>query len=68
MRSIRLILVLAALALLLAGRPYWSSLADVDLATAAPGYTSRDWRTSQFAVQTGWMTFRELWFNASGGR
>jgi len=65
MRPTAVIMVIAVVALLLlATRPQWTSWADVDPAAAAPSYPSQDYRASQFAVQTGRMTFRELWFNA----
>jgi hypothetical protein len=64
MRPTGVIFILAIVALLLGARGPWSSWADVDPAAAVPGYASQDYRASQFAVQTGWMTFRELWFTA----
>ena len=64
MRPIGVIMVFAIAALLLGSRGQWASWTTMDVAAAVPGYASQDYRASQFAVQTGWMTFRELWFTA----
>jgi hypothetical protein len=60
MRAKALVVVLA-LVLALAVLAAWSKREQV-----LTGLVSQDYRTSQFAAQTGWITFRELWFTHSG--
>jgi hypothetical protein len=61
-----LVLVSALLAGLLALRWIPEPAPGIVAEQIPTGHASQNYRTSQFAAHTGWMTFRELWFTYSG--
>ena len=56
-------LVLALLGIAGAVKSKAPGLSAVD-SSAAPAHTSQDYRSSVLALQTGWMSFGQLWFAA----
>jgi hypothetical protein len=63
-KPVVLMLGLAAAAWALWSNPRSTPAAELDITSTSA--MSQDYRTSQFAAQTGWMTFRELWFTHAG--
>ncbi|ROZ79186.1 hypothetical protein [Ramlibacter sp. WS9] len=59
-KALVLVLGLAAASWALWSNPRPAPAAEPDLANSSA--MSQDYRTSQFAARTGWMTYRELWF------
>lgn len=63
-KAVVLVLGLAAAAWILWSNPRSAPAAEPEISNISA--MSQDYRTSQFAAQTGWMTFRELWFTHAG--